>query len=114
MIVHSGARFDLVALFDQGINDKGLLSAFDLRADQRVSAFAFLRPQHMRCNRLASGRHLIHDAQVEIAIQRQRQRARDGRGGHHQQVRRAAFRAQQRALIYAETVLFIHHGQLQI
>src|SRR5271165_1025390 len=38
----------------------------------------------------AAGRKLVEDGDVEIAIERERERARDGRGGQHENVRHVA------------------------
>ncbi len=70
-------------------------------ADQRVSIGR------------ASGRHLVDHRNVQIAIERQRERARNRRGGHDQHVGRAAFFDQPFALQHAEAVLLVHDHQAQ-
>ncbi len=114
VVVHRGAGRRLVALVDQRIDDEGLTSVLDLRTDESVGALAFARGQNMRGNRLAACGHFIHDGEVEVAVDGQCQRARDGSGGHHQQVRMGAFAAQRGALFDAETMLFVNDGQLQV
>jgi len=67
-----------------------------------------------RLHRLAAGRQLIDHADVQVAIERHGQRARDGRGGHHQHVRRhRCLGLHPRALRHAEAVLLIDHHQPQ-
>jgi len=56
----------------------------------------------------APGRHFVYDAQLELSVERQREGARDGRGGHHQHVRRNALFDQALSLEHAEAVLFVH------
>ena len=64
----------------------------------------------------ASRRQLVQHAHVQIAVERERQRARNRRGGHHQHIRLApdsGFLHQLEALHHAETVLLVHHHQAQ-
>ncbi|MEI3414767.1 MAG: hypothetical protein V8Q88_06290 [Christensenellales bacterium] len=56
----------------------------------------------------------IHGGQVEVAVEHQRQRARNRRGAHHHDVRRVAFVFQRRALTDAKAMLFVGDGQPQI
>ena len=84
---HRGLRFDLVGLFDQRADDERLPPFFDLRADERISALALGGQHDARLDRLAARRHLIDHREIEIAVEGQRQRARNGRGRHHQHVR---------------------------
>ena len=114
IIIHSGAGFDLLAFIDQRINDERLAAILDLAADEREGALAFLRTKHIRVDRLPPDGHFVDDRKIEVAKDRQRQRARDGRGGHHQQMRIGALAAQFRALFHAEAMLFIDHNELQI
>ena len=62
----------------------------------------------------APRRHLAHDRHVEVAVGRERERPRDGRGGHDQDVRVHALGAQRRALHDAEAVLFVDHCQAEL
>src|SRR4029077_9870784 len=65
----------------------------------------------MRFDGRAAGRELVEDGNVEIAIESERERARDGRGGEDENVGRVAVRCgfvhQALALEDAEAVLFI-------
>jgi hypothetical protein len=67
---------------------------------------------------LASRRQLVDHAHIQIAINRQRQRARNGRRGHHQYIRRRPFTGslfQERLpLLHAEAMLFIDDPEAQL
>ena len=104
------SRFNRLRGFDQRIDDERLPSFFKLRFDEVIGALALRRLDHARADRDASRRHLVDDRQVEVGVERQRQRARDRRGGHDQQVRICAFAAQRAALFDAEAVLLVDDG----
>ncbi len=55
----------------------------------------------------ASGGHFINHGAVEVAIKREAERARDGRGGHHEQVRVVAFLHEAIALGDSEFMLLV-------
>ena len=59
------------------------------------------------------GGQLVEHRDIQVAVERQRERARDRRGGHHQHVRVVALLAQGVALLHAEAVLLVHHRQPQ-
>ena len=65
----------------------------------------------MRFDGRAAGRELVEDGNVEIAIESERERARDGRGGEDENVGGVAmgggFVHQALALEHAEAVLFV-------
>ena len=63
---------------------------------------------------LAAGRQFVQHRDVQIAVHQQAQRARDGRGAHHQQVGALRLACQQAALPHAEAVLLVHDGQAQV
>ena len=64
---------------------------------------------------LAAWRKLIDDAHIEVAIERHRQCARYGRGGHHQHVRwNCRFCPKPGALGHAEAVLLIDHHEPEL
>jgi hypothetical protein len=65
-------------------------------------------------DRLAAGRQLVDHAQVEVREVRQRQRARDRRGRHHEVVRRVAHALEQGTLSHAELVLLVDHDQTEV
>ena len=75
---------------------------------------ASVRPQPARLDRLAAGRKLVDHAHIEVGEVRQRQRARDRRGRHHQVVRRMALALEHRALPHAELVLLVDDDQAEV
>ena len=64
----------------------------------------------------AARRQLVDDGHVEVAIYSHRQRARDGRCGHHQHMgrRHTVLAPQAGTLSHAEAVLFVNDGQSQV
>ena len=63
----------------------------------------------------AARRELVQHAHVQVAVEGERQGARDGRGGHYQHVGLwlVGFLHQLEALHHAETVLLVDHHQAQ-
>ena len=107
-------EIDLLRLLDQRIDDVGLPALLDLAAHERVDLVAPRLGPRRRGDRLPSGRHLAHDRHVEIAVGRERERARDRRRGHDQHVGMQALRAQRRALQHAEPVLLVDDRQPEL
>ena len=104
---------ELLGLLHQRVDHVGLAAREQL-APHQVDDLAPARGrQHQRADRRAPGRPLVDDRQVEVAVGRERQRARDGRGGHHQHVHVVALAAQLVALQHAEAVLLVHHRQAE-
>ena len=65
-------------------------------------------------DREPSWRHLAHDRDVEIAVGRERERARNRRGGHDQHVRMQALGPERRALQHAEPVLLVDDDETEL
>ncbi len=65
-------------------------------------------------DRLPSRRLLVEDRDIHVAEEGQRQGPRDRRRRHHEEVDGLALGAEREALVDAETVLFIHHGEAEI
>ena len=65
-------------------------------------------------DRRAAGRELAQLRLVEIAVDQHRRRARDRRGRHDEDVGLVALAAQQRALLDAEAVLLVDHGEPEL
>ena len=66
-------------------------------------------------NRFAPGRQRVDDRHVEVAVDRHGKGARDGRGGHHEHVRRAhIFLPQRGALLHAEAVLLVDDHETEV
>ena len=62
-------------------------------------------------DRLPPRRPLVEQAEIEVAVQRERERARNRRGGHEQHVGRLALGAERLALLHAEAVLLVDDGE---
>ena len=105
-------------LLDERADDERLPPLLDLAAQETLRVAAFVRAHPRRPDRLASRRQLVHHRDVEVAVERQRQRARDRRRGHHQHVRRVrrlrALLAERRALHDAEAVLLVDDGDAEV
>ena len=90
-----------------------MLAPADLVADKleraRTLAFAKAACHDGRAVR----RQLVNHREVEVAVNGQRQRARNGCRRHHQHVGRLPFANQRLALEHAESVLFVHNHQAQ-
>ena len=67
-----------------------------------------------RVDRRAAGRLFVKPRDVHIAVSRKRERARDGGGGHHEDVGARAFVGQIEALMNAEAMLLVDHCQREI
>ena len=73
------------------------------------------RPRSSRGrDRLAAGRLLVEHRDVHVAEIGERQRARDRRRGHHQDVDRLALGAERQALVDAEAVLLVDDREAEI
>ena len=57
---------------------------------------------------------MADDTRVQVAVDRERQRARDGRRRHDEQVRAGTLRAQGIALAHAKAVLFVDDHERQV
>ena len=62
----------------------------------------------------AARRHFVNHRHVEIAVQRQGERARDGCGGHHEDVRMQPFGSQHGALQDTEAMLLVDDHQAEL
>src|SRR6266545_3586344 len=57
---------------------------------------------------------MVHHRDVEVAVERQAERARDRRRGHHEQVWITPFAHQLLALRHAELVLFVNDHKAEV
>ncbi len=89
-------------------------SATSSRTRRYASAAFVGRTRDERLDRLPAGGKLVEDGHVEVAVVRERERPRDRRRGHDQHVRRRALLLQHHALVDAEPVLLVDHGQRQV
>ena len=85
-----------------------------LAAQKAVHALPLVLRHDAGLDPLAPRRQLVDDGDVQIAVEDQRQRARNRRGRHHQHVGRFALAAQLGALAHAEAVLLVCDGQAQV
>ena len=64
---------------------------------------------------LATRGKFVQDGDVQVAVERHGQRARDGRSRHHEDVRRQlGLVPKPRALLHTEAVLLVNHGEAQV
>ena len=97
----------ILALLDGGADDKDLVALRDLSADEFRDAFAHVFAHGEGVHLLAARRHLVDDRDIEIAVDDERECARDGRRGHNECVGALALPNERRALADAEAVLLI-------
>ena len=96
------------------INDISLPPRSDLLADEFKYLRQFFRGPHKRLDTPASRRQFINHRDIQVTVKRQSQRARNGRGRHHQQMRVIAFAHECLALGHAELVLFVNDHQAEL
>src|SRR5882762_3744605 len=98
--------------FDDRINDVALVTGGDFAAERLPNAGEMLLGGHARDDGRASGREFIENGNVEVAVESERQRARDGRRRQHENMRGVAmgggFIHQPLALEDAEAMLLIN------
>ena len=85
-----GAQLELLRLLDERVDHVGLAAERRLLADEGVGCGAGLFVTDARPDGVPARRQLVEDAEVQVAVQGKSERARDGRGGHHEHVRRRA------------------------
>ena len=100
-------------LLDQRADDVRLPALREVRSQARVRLGAALVGHPGRHDRLAARRRLRDLAHGEVAVDRERERARDRRRGHVEHVRGAPLR-QRRALLDAEAVLLVDDGDGEV
>ena len=112
----SGASFFffIVTFLHERIDDEGLMASPCFFADEAVNLFPVDGWNDPCPHRFAPGRHFIDEREVQISIDRERQRTRDRGGSHHQQMRVGSFGTQGRALVNTKAVLFVDNDKLQI
>ena len=116
VVRHLGRRLevDLLRLLDQRIDDVGLPARVELLADEVVDLVAPRLGLGDRLDRQAARRQLADHRDVEIAVGRQRERARNRRRGHHEDVGVQPLGAQRRALQHAEAMLLVDDDQPEL
>ena len=101
-------------LFDNGVDHIGLAALVDLRLHEAVHLFDGVAGGVFGDDGLAAGRHLVDDADIEIAVHRHGEGARDGGGGHHENVGRDALLHEAEALQDAEAMLLVDDGEAEV
>src|SRR5882762_9986290 len=117
-LVFVDGSFELELRFlDDGIDDVGLMAGGDFAAEKFPNAGEMLLGGHPRNDGGAAGRELVENGNVEVAIESERESARDGRGGEHEDVRGVAvggsFVHQALALEDAEAVLLVNGDETE-
>jgi len=100
-------------VFHARVNNIRLPPGGQLAADEIPDLRPLVRRAHERLEPSAPGGQFVKDGDVEVAVERQAQRAGDGGGGHHQQVRVGALAHQLLALRDAELMLLVNDHQPQ-
>ena len=117
-VLLDGARVDRVRLLDERDDDVGLPARADLGLDLAERAAPLRLREDARRDRRPARRLLVERRDVEVAVERQREGARDRRRGHHEEVRRDAPDAvglgrEGRPLRDAEAVLLVDHDEAE-
>ena len=101
--------------FDYGIDDVGLAALRHLLANEIPHLVGALAGDAARDDRRAARRQLVEHADVEVAVERKRECARNGRRGHHQHVglRLVGLLHQPEALQHAEAVLLVDDDEAE-
>jgi hypothetical protein len=111
--VGGGLEIHRFRLLHERIHDVDLSALGHLVGEKLVDLRAPGVGARLRADGLAAGRQLVEHADVEVAVERERERPRDGRRRHHEHVGPLALALEPRALVHAEAVLLVHHGQAQ-
>src|SRR6266852_1499716 len=113
---HGGFQLELRFL-DDGIDDVALVAGGDFAAEEFPDAGEMRLAGRARDDGRAAGGKLIEDGNVEVAIESERKRARDGRGGEDEDVRGVAagggFVHEALALEDAEAVLLVNGDEAE-
>ena len=108
-------QINKLAFLHQRANPIGPLPAFDAAAQPGHNLIHALQRQHARINRKPPGGFFGELGNIHIAIDSQRQRAGNRRGGHDQKVRSASrLRLQGKALMHPEAVLLVDHHKAKV
>ena len=107
------ARLDGLRLRDERADDVGLAPVVQVPAEALVGLGAALVRHPARDDRLPAARRPRDLRHVEVAVDRLRERSRDRRRRHVQDVRGTAFR-ERAALLDSEAVLLVDHGDGQV
>ena len=104
-------KFGPLAFLDHGIHEVSLTPGVELLAHEPRGLRQLAMGAHEGAHRRASGRHLVEQGNIEVAVKRERQRARDRRRRHDEHVRARGPGGQLGPLADAEFVLLVDHDQ---
>ena len=104
----------VVALFDHGTDDVGLTALAHELVQKGVDPGMIAAGDGVGLHRLSPRGQLVDDGDVQVSVQNQRQRPRDGSGGHDQHVGMAPLGGQGCPLGHAEAVLLVGDHQAQV
>ena len=114
MLVHFLRGLQILGLFDDRIYNVGLASRIHLFLEKAVDALDAILGNVLGRDGLSSRRHFVDHGDIQVAINRERQRARNGRSGHHQNIRGVALGRQPLPLHDAEAMLFVDDREAQL
>jgi hypothetical protein len=89
VLIDGGFQFEF-RFFDDGIDDVGLTTGLDRTAKRFPDAREVGLGTHARSDGRAAGREFVEHGDIEVAVESQRECARDGRRGEHEDVGRVA------------------------
>ena len=103
---------------DERTHDENALVASDGFADRGIRLFASGAAAHKRFDRNTSRRLFSNHGNVQIAVHDERERTRNRRGRHAQEMRDASVLArghdERLALVYAKTMLLVHDSEREV
>ncbi len=112
---HQVQQVRLFRLLDEGIHHEDLPSFVDFPLHEAEQLEAIFLVQMFGYDGLSALWQLVDDGDVEVAVERHGQGARDGCGGHHQHMRwHDVFAPQLGTLLHPETVLLVDDGQTEV
>ena len=105
---------ELVVFSDHGADDVGLAAIGDELAQEGVDARMIARWDGEGVDLLPPGGKFVENGHIEIAIDHQRERARNGRCRHDEKMRVFPLGGERGALIDTETVLLVGDDETEV
>ena len=114
--LHQRGEFQFLVLLDERIDDVHLVPLCDFGAHLAEHLLPLVFGVVPGGHGFASRRQFVDHTDVEVAVEGHGERARNGCGGHHQNVRRKGrrFFPERGALLHPEAVLFVDERQSEI
>src|SRR5687767_3217711 len=107
-------QIDLLRFLDERVNDVDLPAELYFALHSAIDSVPLVLAKYDRLDRSAARRKFVDDRNIEVAVDRHRQRSRYRSRGHYKDVGVVTEFAKSRALQDAETVLLIDHGETEI